>query len=225
VFFVSGLIAIISAIVLASNAVAAFPFAVVSWPVAMVAGYRIWRVDHPDDSATGALAQRLELYRRIAVAAIIGGGMWDARDDAGQKFNQGGGRDALLTDELAKLSAGAGFAAKRLPIDAFEMVVIVRALPEDAAAAFSGAMARVGRLLTVDRTGPGQLVAGVVGGGLMNSNPAVVEVRLASMADGYRRARLTGTAKEGLIYQRAGEKAVRRVLATLDLGDIQVPPP
>lgn len=54
----------------------------------------------------------------------------------------------------------------------------------------------------------------VMGAGTMNLNPAVVTVTL-SEHDGRAIAVVRGAAKEGLIRQRAGEKAARRVVEYL----------
>jgi hypothetical protein len=89
-----------------------------------------------------------------------------------------------------------------------------------AAAAFHDAMARLGRLLDVPSTGSEPTVSGVIGGGFMNMNPAVVEVRIAPQVEGRCLATLTGMAKEGLIKQRTSEKAVRRVLGAPELASI-----
>ena len=132
--------------------------------------------------------------------------------------------EQTLADELGKLNVGGRLAAPHLPTHKFEIVIEVRSEPTGAAAAFSNAIARVGRLINVDPAGPETTVAGVVGGGFLNLNPAVVEVRIASLGEGRCRATLTGTAKEGLIMQRTGEKAVRRVLDACELAGIRLPP-
>ncbi len=134
--------------------------------------------------------------------------------------------DRVLEDELGKLTpgefgvGGGGIAARYLKSQKFETVVEVRADPVQAAMAFSDAMARLGRLLDGDPSGSERTVSGVIGGGFMNMNPAVVEVRIAPRVEGRCLAALTGNAKEGLIKQRTGEKAVRRVLGARELASI-----
>ena len=58
-------------------------------------------------------------------------------------------------------------------------------------------------------------MAAVVGSGLLNLNPAVVTVAVVPLAEDRTRATVTGTAKEGLIKQHAGEKAARRIAEQL----------
>lgn len=132
----------------------------------------------------------------------------------------GESEERILADELGRFGDGGLLAAPHVSNDRFEIAVDVRSDPDSAAAAFSGAIARMGRLLDGHQAGPEFVVAGVVGGGFMNLNPAVVVVRIAMLADGRCVATLTGNAKEGLIKQRAGEKAVRRVLGARELADI-----
>ena len=126
----------------------------------------------------------------------------------------------MLEDELGRSSPGAGFAAPQLASQKFETIVEIRADAIEAAVRFSAAMARLGRLLDGDPGGPERTVSGVIGGGFMSMNPAVVEVRIAPRGEGRCLATLTGTAKEGPIKQRTGEKAVRRVLGARELDGI-----
>jgi hypothetical protein len=128
--------------------------------------------------------------------------------------------ERVLGEELGKYGEGGRIAAPQLASHRFETVVDVRADPIAAAVAFSDAIGRLGRLLGPDAAGPEPTVAGVVGGGFMNMNPAVVEVRIAPLVGGGCRASVTGTAKEGLIKQRTGEKAVRRVLGAREVAGI-----
>jgi hypothetical protein len=88
-FFVAGLVALSSAAVLTFNA-AAFPFVIVSSPLAAVAGYRIWRIDHPNDSPTAVLRQRLVWYGRAALRAVTLGAI-DYVDGAGSSNHDGPG--------------------------------------------------------------------------------------------------------------------------------------
>lgn len=131
--------------------------------------------------------------------------------------------ERVLADELDKLSLGAGGASRQLPKQAFETVVEVRADAVRAAAAFSGAMSRLGRLLGSRPDGPDPVVAGVVGGGFLSLNPAVIEVRFAPLGPGRCHATVIGVAKEGLIKQATAEKAVRRVLGAPEVAELQGP--
>ncbi len=56
-FLISGLPALLSAIVLPFNTALALPWVVLTWTVAVVSGYRIWRIDHPiEDGGRGAIS-------------------------------------------------------------------------------------------------------------------------------------------------------------------------
>jgi hypothetical protein len=54
-------------------------------------------------------------------------------------------------------------------------------------------------------------LAAVIGSGFMNMNPAVVTVEVVPTSDDLSKVSIRGVAKEGLIKQRAGEKAARRI--------------
>ena len=68
VFVAAGVVALLSTVLLASNAAAALPWAVVSWPLTIFAGYRVWRGANPTTSVRREIAVR----GRAAVASIAG---------------------------------------------------------------------------------------------------------------------------------------------------------
>ena len=125
--------------------------------------------------------------------------------------------DDILTEELGKRGVGVRRAVRRLETDTFEAVVEVNADLAKATMVFSDAVARLGHLTERQNGGREPTVAGVVGGGFFNANPAVVRVRLTPLSDGRCTASVTAYAKEGLIRQRTAEKAVRRVLGAREL--------
>jgi hypothetical protein len=131
--------------------------------------------------------------------------------------------ERILAGEMGGLAVGGRRISPRIATVRFESVVEVRADPVAAATTFSEAIARLGRLLDGGPDEPGPTVIGVVGGGFLNLNPAVIQIRIAPMAEGRSRATLSGTAKEGMIKQRAGEKAVRRVLESRELARLCSP--
>lgn len=76
----------------------------------------------------------------------------------------------------------------------------------------AGVLASIGRV--VAQTGPAgsqAAVRAIVGAGVMNLNPAMLTVTMTGTADGRTTVHIRGAAKEGLIKQRAGEKAARRL--------------
>jgi hypothetical protein len=81
--------------------------------------------------------------------------------------------------------------------------------PARALARSSEAADAMGRVIRHD----GEGLTAVIAGGLLNMNPAVVDMKITPLGSHGCRVEVTGTAKEGLIKQRAGEAAVRRLLA------------
>jgi hypothetical protein len=69
-FLISGLPALFSVLVLIFNPVGALPWVVLTWTVLVVSGYRIWRIDHPYQSARRQLARGVYLFVTFAAGAI-----------------------------------------------------------------------------------------------------------------------------------------------------------
>jgi hypothetical protein len=125
--------------------------------------------------------------------------------------------DELLIRALGELGGrgrqGAEAAARRLRKDVFETELVLRVAPAAAAERARDAISDHGSLLDLEGAGDDRVV-GVVGAGVGNLNPAVVIVTISASAEGSRLV-IRGAAKEGLIKQRAGEKAARRVAGAL----------
>jgi hypothetical protein len=121
--------------------------------------------------------------------------------------------DKILAQEIGKLGGpGGSIAAKWLPNDVLELTLETSKSPEKALQTAFTVLSQEGRL-TEDRRGDSKLprVCAVVGSGFWNMNPALVKVQLVSTADGVTQLAISGTAKEGLIKQHAGEKAAKRI--------------
>ena len=127
----------------------------------------------------------------------LGGGLWGAS----------GGR------------LGARFAARLLPHDVHE-IVLVLALPPDVALALARrVLASLGEPADETRlTDEKHELRAVVGSGALNLNPAVVTLQLLATASASTTIRVRGVAKEGLIRQRAGREAAEHVAARLRAG-------
>jgi hypothetical protein len=111
---------------------------------------------------------------------------------------------------------GAAFAGRRLRKNVQETEITLAAPPDDVFVQVVSLIGAMGRVLA--QTGPtdGRLVVrGIVGAGAMNLNPAVVTVTMVPAGDSSTTVHLRGAAKEGLIKQRAGQKAVERLAARL----------
>src|SRR6187431_2947345 len=112
-----------------------------------------------------------------------------------------------IGDEWGGIGAGIGatWAAGRLPNNAFAASVELDLSTARALAELEDAARRLGRVIGRDVSDSGASLKFVIGAGFWNLNPAVVDVHISSLDDGRCRVVITGTAKEGLIKQRAGE--------------------
>jgi hypothetical protein len=126
--------------------------------------------------------------------------------------------DELLIRALGDVGGrgrrGSEAAARRLRKDVFEVDLVLRLSPAAAAERARDAISDNGSLLDPEGLGDDR-IAGVVGAGVGNLNPAVVIVTISASDEGSRLV-IRGAAKEGLIKQRAGEKAARRVAAAIE---------
>lgn len=105
-----------------------------------------------------------------------------------------------------------------MPNNAFGASIDLEIPAADALAAFTEVSHALGRLIEDESTEVATKLKMVIGAGFLNMNPAVVDVEISSLGDQKCRVTITGSAKEGLIRQRAGEGAVRRVLAAIRFG-------
>jgi hypothetical protein len=115
----------------------------------------------------------------------------------------------------AAFGQGAVVAAKRLRANVFETDTQLALPVEKAASRVKGLIEDLGSLIDEASTTDGHRVRGMIGAGSMNMNPTVVTVTLTGSGPGATTARIRGVAKEGLIKQRAGQKAAERVADAL----------
>jgi len=140
--------------------------------------------------------------------------------------------DELLTRALGDVGGlvgpaarrGAEIGTRRLRKDVLEVDLVVSVSPQDAADRARQVISQQGRLLDSGSSGgdSGTRVIGIVGSGVANLNPAVVTVTIQASEWGSRLV-IRGAAKEGLIKQRAGAKAAKRVAAAIapEAADLQ----
>lgn len=135
--------------------------------------------------------------------------------------------DERLVEELRKLGSkqgglngmagglGTAWVARRLPNDTAELSATLAADLTRLTTQAVAVLTELGRVVESQEQGGVVMIKGVVGSGFFNMNPAVVTVQLQAIEAGQVVIRVTGTAKEGLIKQHAGEKAAQRVAERL----------
>jgi hypothetical protein len=118
-------------------------------------------------------------------------------------------------DELLAGALGMG-ASRHLRKSVLEVDVALAMPPAAAAERARQVLGELGRELDVRDEGEtaDSQVVGIVGAGSGNLNPAVVTVTIRAADQGSKLV-VRGAAKEGLIKQRAGEAAARRVAEAL----------
>ena len=131
--------------------------------------------------------------------------------------------DNILGEELGKLGGefggvGARWAAHRMANDAFRASIDLEISADQALAEFIEVASALGRVVEHQERGAEARLRAVIGAGFRNMNPAVVQVQIEPIGPHTCRVTVTGTAKEGLIKQRAGEGAVRKLLGATRFG-------
>jgi hypothetical protein len=130
--------------------------------------------------------------------------------------------DELLAEALGELGGRAGgragtqYAARKLRKNVLELELSVTSGPAATAKGVEEVVRHEGRLVRAERGHDNSTteVVGIVGAGFGNLNPAVVTVTVGPSGDGSLLT-VRGAAKEGLIKQRAGEAAARRIADAL----------
>ncbi len=122
-------------------------------------------------------------------------------------------KDKILSRELGKLGGpGASLTSRLLPNDVLELTMETSSPPEKTLETVFTILSQEGKITETHESDPNtSAVCAVVGAGFWNLNPALVEVRIVSTINHVTKLLIIGTAKEGLIKQRAGEKAARRI--------------
>jgi hypothetical protein len=113
------------------------------------------------------------------------------------------------------IRTGAVAAVKRMRVNLFETDVTLRLPLAKAVARVKSLLEEAGSLIDEGPADDGHRLRGMMGAGSMNMNPTVVTVTLSETGPSATAARIRGVAKEGLIKQRAGQKAAERVAGLL----------
>ena len=69
-FAISGLPAFFSVVFLPFGGIEVIPWLILTWSVLIVSGYRIWRIDHPYQSAPRKIGRLVYLFLSFMVGAI-----------------------------------------------------------------------------------------------------------------------------------------------------------
>ncbi len=133
-----------------------------------------------------------------------------------------GWRSGRLTGGLRAASGGrlgARLAARLLPEEVHEILLVLALPPDEALALARRVLASLGEpadetLLADDM----HELRAVVGSGALNLNPTVVTLQLLATTSASTTIRVRAVAKAGLIRQRAGRMAAERVAAILRAG-------
>jgi hypothetical protein len=132
--------------------------------------------------------------------------------------------DDILVEEIGKLGGGRGigrsgwgarWTAGRLNKNVHEVDLMAAAPPDEIAERVASLLGSLGRIVDQQNSAGGTVVRGVFGAGAMNLNPALVTVTMTAGAAGGTAVHIRGAAKEGLIKQRAGQKAAERIAEQL----------
>jgi hypothetical protein len=128
-----------------------------------------------------------------------------------------GSEDELLASELGALGGpGSAWAARRLRVNVHEIEMAHGAPVDEVVVEVTTLIATMGRVVTQTGLTNGRaIVRGVTGAGALNLNPTVVTVTISSTDSMSTTVHIRGVAKEGLIKQRAGQKAAERLAALL----------
>jgi hypothetical protein len=121
--------------------------------------------------------------------------------------------DQILADELTRLGGSVltYCVAKFLPTNIYEISFEVAIQPTSAISAATNILSVEGKLLSTEEISNIFEVKGLVGAGVLNMNPALVSISIASLPFPQTHIRIQGKAKEGLIKQYAGKKAALKV--------------
>jgi hypothetical protein len=123
--------------------------------------------------------------------------------------------DELLERAIGRPGPGGVKGPRRLRKSVKEISLTVPMPPKQAVARTRQIIDDLGSVASQDRGAAGSLqVIGVVGAGALDMNPAVVTVTINRSGEGSSVV-VRGAAKQGLIKQRAGQDAAKRVAAEL----------
>lgn len=110
---------------------------------------------------------------------------------------------------------GASLAAKFLPNNTSHISIDVANDPTSILNAVTDILTIEGEILDTQNTSEIFEVKAMIGAGYLNMNPALIIVQIHQVPSKQTHIVISGIAKEGLIKQRAGERAVRFIAQRL----------
>lgn len=126
--------------------------------------------------------------------------------------------DAKVADAAAMgESYGASLMSRFLPTERFQRQIVIHADARTVLTKVHGYLLSNGRVSSSDELeeSPNPTISGVLGSGFLNKNPALVHCEVSAISDQGCTVVITGAAKEGLIKQHTAEKAVKRLIESL----------
>ncbi len=124
----------------------------------------------------------------------------------------------ILAREIGKIGGfGSREIAKRLPDNTYEVRTEITAPPKLVLETAFDILSQLGNVIdNIESTSELPTICAVVGSGFFNLNPTMVTIEIGVTSDTLTQVSIHGTAKEGLIKQRAGEKAAKKIAAALN---------
>jgi len=121
-----------------------------------------------------------------------------------------------VPDPIGLMGPAMAWVAGRLRNNQLEVVLKVAMNREQTLSLFDKALQRIGRVTGRSASGGDLSLTAVVGAGFLKMNPALMELGITDLGVDGCLVRISSTAKEGKIKQRAGEGAIRRVLEAVN---------
>lgn len=134
--------------------------------------------------------------------------------------------DEILVRELSKLGASGGaiggcladasLSTRHLPDNRCELTIEINDAASIVLKTAITILSKEGRIINeLEQDSDLTTVFAMIGSGVFQLTPALVKVEIIPVTDNSSKVSIRGTAKEGLIKQRAGEKAARRIESLL----------
>lgn len=122
----------------------------------------------------------------------------------------GAAAGAILGGQL-----GTHWAIQHLLNNVFEMNIEVAIKPAEALLKCFEVLKKEGKIIDLKEKSNFPCIGAIIKAGFLNLNPAIVTIKVIPLSASGSKIYIHGSAKEGLIKQRAGEKAARKIVQKL----------